>query len=173
MQGNLLSADSALIEEALQAAVVDTRNLARGIFPVHVDGHGLSAALADLALVTSKLTNARILFQEGASVDVLTPEASMHCYRIAQEAVSNSLRRGRASIISISLDRSQGKLTLRIEDNGCGFPPTKSGPELGMGLKTMQYRALAMKADLVIDSPPTGGTSVSCIIPISIAENPS
>ncbi|HEY1049397.1 MAG TPA: sensor histidine kinase [Prosthecobacter sp.] len=161
--------DALMIEESLQQAVMEARNLARGIFPVHVDRDGLSAALNDLARITSKLTGAEIVVQEDAEVLLDNPEASMNLYRIAQEAVGNAVRHGRARRVEIRLCMKPAGLELRIHDDGGGMlteGKKAAGTGSGMGLRTMRYRAQAMGATLQIKSQPGNGTVVLCKTPV-------
>lgn len=154
--------DASQIEELIQQAVLEARSLARGIFPVHVDRSGLSAALSELASTTSRLTGVAIEVKEGADVHLSDPEVSMHLYRIAQEAVANAVRHSGATLIVISLEAHNGILELRIEDNGCGLEASRRSPREGMGLRTMRYRAQALGAEFVIKSRLAGGTVVVC-----------
>lgn len=159
--------DAEMIEESIRQAMMEARDLARGIFPVHVDRGGLSAALGELARMTGRLTGAAIEFHEEADVHLESPGASMHLYRIAQEAVANAVRHGRARNISITLCQDAGALQLRIGDDGAGLYATRAahGGE-GMGLRTMRYRAQVLGARLDLMVRPGGGTSVVCTVPI-------
>lgn len=163
--------DAVMIEESIQEAVMDARNLARGIFPVHVDRDGLSAAINDLARTTSKLTGAEIVVHEDADVQVDNPESSMHLYRIAQEAVGNAVRHGKARRVVISLRLRPEGLELSVQDDGRGMltegrKAAGAGAGAGMGLRTMRYRAQALGASLHIKSQPGSGTTVTCNAPV-------
>lgn len=159
--------DAALIEESLQQAVLEARNLARGIFPVHVDRDGLSAALNDLAQMTGRLTGAEIVVKEEAEVLVDDPEVAMNLYRIAQEAVGNAVRHGKARKLVIGLAVTAQGLELSIEDDGLGMPAENKKSD-GMGLRTMRYRAQALGAVLEIKTRPGGGTTVLCRMPATL-----
>jgi len=160
-RGNPEASDAAMIEKSLQQAVLEARNLARGIFPVHVDRSGLGAALVDLARVTTRLTATPVRVEGETELSVNSPEVSMHLYRIAQEAVANAMRHSRATCITISLQHHGDVLELRVEDDGCGLP-AKTGQSRGMGLRTMRYRAQAIGSTLETGSRTGGGTYISC-----------
>jgi len=156
------ASDAAAIEECIQQAVIEAREMARGIFPVHVDRSGLSTALRDLAMTTTRLTGIEIETQETTEVHLNSPEASMHLFRITQEAVANAVRHAAATKVWIKIDLNADELTLQIEDNGRGMgqrQPSKGG---GMGLRTMRYRAQAIGATLHIEPRLGGGTRVRC-----------
>ncbi len=164
-QKNPEARDAAMIEEAIQHAVLEARSLARGVFPVHVDHNGLAAALAELGQVMSRLTGVAIVAKDSAEVSVDDPEVSMHLYRIAQEAVANAVRHSGAHEITINLKKIGAELELRIEDDGTGIDKgTQTQGTTGMGLRTMRYRAQALGASLEIASRYGGGTIVRCLL---------
>jgi signal transduction histidine kinase len=160
------AADVVMIEESIHQAVREARNLARGIFPVHVDRSGLAAALHDLAHTMSGLTGTAIVVKECEDVPTDEPEVSMHLYRIAQEAVANAVRHGAASEVFISMKVDGGTLALAIEDNGKGMLPVSRIGGEGMGLRTMRYRAQALGATLDFKPRSGGGTCVHCRMPL-------
>lgn len=165
LQSQRLSAadDAVLIEESIQLAVIEARALARGIFPVHVDRSGLAAALTDLGRTTERLTGASISVQAETEINVDSPEAAMHLYRIAQEALANAVRHSEATRINISLRIVSDQLLMRIEDDGKGMNARESTPS-GMGLRTMLYRAQALGGVLDVRPGTEKGTVVSCAV---------
>ena len=167
-KGSDSAQDAVAIEESLRQTVMEARDLARGIFPVHVDRDGLSAALRDLAQTTQKLTNVDITLEEDAEVHIDSPEASMHLYRIAQEAVSNAVRHGKARRIWIKITLQNNLLTLIIEDDGTGINHKYVKASNGMGLRTMQYRAQTIGARLFFEPRLNGGFRVRCHLAIQI-----
>ena len=159
--------DATLVEEAVKQAVTDARDLARGIFPVHVDDSGFSAALKELASNTSRLTGVSIVFQESGEIQIDCPKVAMHLYRIAQEVVANAVRHGRAREIVIALSQCSDVLELRVEDDGVGMAADMSLLGVGMGLRTMRYRAQSVGATFEITPRSVGGTCVCCRLPLS------
>ncbi|MDR3404798.1 MAG: sensor histidine kinase [Chthoniobacter sp.] len=152
------------IHEMVGEAVAITRGLARAIFPVQMDSTGLAAALEDLAKTTSRLTGRAVSFNEIGNTLVADPEAGMHLFRIAQEALNNAMKHGEAKNVSIGLGASGGAMRLVIADDGKGMTQMTSGVR-GIGLHSMKYRARALGGELTIDSDSDGGTVVTCEIP--------
>ncbi len=161
-QGFQSANDASLIEGSLSQVVMEARNLARGIFPVHVDRSGLAAALKDLGKIMSRLTGIPIVVNDCVDVPLDAPEVSMNLYRIAQEAMANAVKHSSATEIRVTMKIEEEMLELRVEDNGKGMPPTSGTRSDGMGLRTMHYRAQALQAVLAIEQLPLGGTLVSC-----------
>jgi len=61
-------------------------------------------------------------------------------YNIAQEALSNAIKHGKATRICLSLAQRNGRLVLRVDNDGVPFP-TSYQPSNRMGLRIMNYRA--------------------------------
>jgi signal transduction histidine kinase len=84
-----------------------------------------------------------------------------HLYRIAQEAINNAVKHGRATQVNIEL-LIKGKLRrLEVTDNGTGFRKAKAGHS-GMGLRIMKYRADVIGGTLAVLPVEGGGTVVTC-----------
>jgi signal transduction histidine kinase len=163
--GKADAAKAEQIYEMAQEAISLTRDLARGIFPVQMDGTGLSVALEELARTASRLTGVSISYSDATEGSSVAPEDAMHLYRIAQEAVNNAVKHGDASNIAIVLSRADGSMRLLIADDGKGMPESPHDSR-GIGLHSMSYRARTLGGKIDISSNPGEGTSVSCEIPI-------
>src|SRR5438046_9740163 len=88
----------------------------------------------------------------------------MHLYKISQEAVSNAIKHGKATHVSITLGNEGYTLRLSIENDGAPFAPPTSKHRLG--LRIMHYRANSISATLDIKRGEKAGTSVTCILPL-------
>lgn len=155
------AADAARIVQAVTAAIEQTRTLAKGLFPVELDENGLLPALEMLAGNTRQLFGIECAFQSGNLVLSFAKDEAIHLYRIAQEAISNAIRHGKASRVAISLLPADGGINLTISDNGIGIPPGVLAEHRGMGLRIMEYRARLIGASLRIGKAPRGGTIVA------------
>jgi PAS domain S-box-containing protein len=151
---------AAEIGEHIRQAIVHTRKLARGLSPVELELNGFMSALHELA------DNARKLFRVDCSFECARPVlirdnvAATHLYRIAQEAINNAVKHGKAKRIAISLRPDYEKIVLMITDDGVGFSDqSKKSP--GMGLHTMKYRAGVVGGTWQINSSGKG-TTVTC-----------
>jgi signal transduction histidine kinase len=146
-------------------AVTIARDLARGIFPVQLDGLGLALALEELAATTSRQTDMRVTFTETGATRPTDRADDLHLYRIAQEALSNAAEHSAARHVTLVLHHGETTLRLTVADDGHGFPPSPHDAR-GMGLDSMRYRARALGGELTLDSLPHEGTVVTCEIPI-------
>lgn len=149
------------INVLLKEAVTQARNLSHGLYPVDPQPQGLMVALKELAATVENVFKIECRF--GCPMPVLLRENSVatHLYRIAQEAVQNAIRHGKASKISIELAMVRNFTRLSVKDNGVGFADGNAA-EAGMGLRTMHHRAQVIGGSLRIQPQRSGGTQVDC-----------
>lgn len=152
------------VRALVESAMAHSRFVARGLVPIPGGETGLRDALEDLAVNARRLFGiACVLGGDGGGV-VSEATVCTHLYHIAQEAVTNAVRHGAATRVLLGLDRSDGGITLRIEDDGCGMP-THLPTALGRGLSIMRTRAGMIGAQLAVGPGPAGGTVVTCTLP--------
>ena len=87
--------------------------------------------------------------------------ATTHLYRIAQEAINNGIKHGKAREVTVRLRRDSGSAQLVVTDHGTGFPKERTNHG-GMGLQIMKYRAGMIGASLEIRPANGRGTMVVC-----------
>jgi signal transduction histidine kinase len=85
-------------------------------------------------------------------------------YRIAQEALHNTIKHARARRIVVGLREEADSVTLEVADDGAGFDPaaTFAGH---LGLHTMRERAASARGSLEINSAPWKGTRIRARVP--------
>jgi PAS domain S-box-containing protein len=155
------AAQAGQIARHLRDVIAQTRSLARGLSPFVIESESLLTALKELAAQTEKLYNVKCGFQAAGPVSISSQTAAANLYRIAQEAVANAVKHGKAGVVEISLAATGGKTVLAVSDNGIGFKfPVRAGA--GMGLRAMQYRAGMIGAALLVQATPEGGTRILC-----------
>lgn len=154
----------------LDAAVREMRSLARGLCPVVQDAGGLPAALRSPARAVSDTHATQCLCTCDIAVS-LDDRASADLFRIAQEAVNNAIRHGKADTLLLSLAEDAGRLNLTIQDDGVGIPAGGQPPK-GMGIRTMEYRARRNGGELRIRRGPQRGTTLTCSIPYPGTQEP-
>jgi signal transduction histidine kinase len=148
-----------LVEEAIDL----TRTLARGLHPVELEGEGFLDSFRELAGNISERFKIRCKFECPSAARIRAPEGAIHLYRIAQEAINNAIKHGKAKEIVIRLEKKENLLALSIRDDGTGLAEeARSGP--GMGLRIMAYRASVIGASFHIERVSAGGTRVVCTL---------
>ena len=90
----------------------------------------------------------------------LSPEIEEGLYRVALEALNNTLRHARASSVTVYLHQNRRAVTLEVADDGVGFDPAIAQKRGGFGLCGMEERAARLGGKLTVQSNPGEGTRV-------------
>ncbi len=158
------SAQASEIGQLTRRAMTHARELARGMSPVDPHPDGLTGALQDLAAHTTAIFRIDCRFRGQAPAPVDDRTTQMHLYRIAQEAVRNAVRHGKARQIEIGLKTGQKRTVLSVRDNGGGIPP-RLPRSSGLGLRIMDLRASVLGGTVLVRKSRNGGTAVVCSVP--------
>lgn len=162
-QGLPEAGDAAEIVGFVNQAVSKARSLARGLFPVELEANGLMSALEQLVANVGALYGLQCEFRCNAPVLVYDNIVAINLYRIAQEAMNNAVKHGKAVRILVELTAAGEGARLSVTDDGIGFDRSPGGSGKGMGLHIMEYRARLIGASLGIRRHPEGGTVVTVV----------
>jgi signal transduction histidine kinase len=138
------------------------RDVMAALRPQVLDDYGLRAAL--------QMEAERFAVRTGISTDVVGKEANPRAsdgvetalFRIAQEALTNVSKHGKAKRVRVLLEQAKGMMRLTIEDDGVGFDPEKvcPGRHSGWGIMNMRERIQAHEGALHVVSSPGKGTRI-------------
>jgi signal transduction histidine kinase/ligand-binding sensor domain-containing protein len=127
--------------------------------------------LRELAEHTTKSKGIRTEFSVTGRPRACSGDADVQLLRIAQEAVANAVKHGRATQIHITLHFEKDGVRLTIADNGCGFVPEERDPAPAsgehLGLLTMRERAARLRGRLALVSNPGAGTTIEAAVPLA------
>jgi signal transduction histidine kinase len=157
--------------ELADAALSEMRALIFELRPESLKEDGLLAALRKQAMALTARHKIQLhldLCDEEPALPIKTKEA---LYRLAMEAVQNTIRHAGAANLCLALACGD-TLMLTIEDDGCGFNAQADYPG-HLGLQTMRERAHAIGGQFDIHSQPSQGTRVSFAIPAPQTGSPT
>ena len=159
------AADAAKIVHLVNEAIHKTRELRTRAVPVLSGPHGLVSALQEWAgeVEDNFRIGCRLEYDDPVSIE--DDNAANHLFRIAQEAVHNAIRHGKAKNIVIGLRDAGEEGVLTIRDDGCGISLERSSGA-GMGLRIMDYRARMIGGSLGVERAGECGTLVACLFPL-------
>jgi PAS domain S-box-containing protein len=162
IEGQSRVAADSLVEAAdtVNANAQMARELARGLHPIEIAASGLPSALRELCSRMSGDVSCRCDCPRSLRID---QNVAVNLYRIAQEALTNSMKHAKASEITVCLDRTNGAILLTVKDDGQGKGRGRGGR--GLGTLMMEYRANAIGGTLRVESTQRRGTSVTCRVP--------
>jgi signal transduction histidine kinase len=151
---------------ALNTTIRDIRAYITGLAPENLRragfAHALEAQLEELQAGREVRFDVRI---DDDAAALLSPDQSLQALQIAREAVSNALRHGGASLVTLRVHRSENEVCLLVHDNGIGFDPADRRPG-GHGLSNMEGRAAGIGATLRVTSRPGEGVRVVATLPL-------
>lgn len=168
LQRDLKSANSpqadiaAQLSKELATAITQARNLSHELYAVPPQPDGLVQALDSLSERVSASYGIASEFSSDAIL-VHDQNVASHLYRVAQEAVHNALKHGRATRIVIELAQRSAGIELRVRDNGVGFSSQQDSH--GLGLRTMEQRARLIGGRFNVQAQPGTGVEVICSVP--------
>lgn len=119
------------------------------------------AELPDLARAIST-AGINVDLDVGDDLDGLPPGVELSCYRIVQEALTNTLKHSGASTVRVTIATGRGSLQVRVTDDGTGAGLDAG---TGQGLIGMRERAAAYGGTLTAGPQPGGGYCVEAVLP--------
>ena len=155
--------------DVIDNALRRVRELSFELRPALLDDLGLAAALTWYAARFSERTGIRTTVSGDLQLKGIDRSVETACFRIVQEALTNTARYAGASEATIHVERRNGALDLAISDNGIGFAvdsfvgPTRATNALG--LRGMEERASDVGGHVNIISEQGKGTQVILRVP--------
>jgi signal transduction histidine kinase len=152
--------DAEKLVQCLEEGIDFTRNLARGFFSPELRAEGLVVALQNLAETISEQSDIKCVLHGDELIPIHDATVANQLYRIAQEAVTNSIKHAGASHIHIRLAMDGSELCLSIVDDGVGFPDKPRSE--GLGLHLMRHAAALSGGSFNIRRNGGRGTIATC-----------
>ena len=152
------------LRNTAQEALREMRLLIFELRPSVVEMQGLVQALRARLEAVEERAGMRVEMNLAESLD-LSDQVQDGLYRIAQEALNNSLKHAKANQVILNLIDAESKVTMEITDDGVGFNPEEEIEGGGLGLDGIIERAELIKGELTIDSRPGKGTTIRIEVP--------
>jgi len=168
--GGTLARAVGQLRELAAGALAEMRALIFELRPEALAEEGLVAALARQAAAISAREQLPVTVQGPEEPLPLSPEAAEHSYRIALEALHNTVKHAAASHAAVTVAADDGQcVRVSVTDDGAGFDPGQARPG-HLGLRTMAERARAAGGDLELITAPGTGTRVQLTMPARPAD---
>ena len=151
--------------ELIDQTIDDVRSIAVRLRPGVLDDLGLTDALEWYTSDFEKRTGIACTFKQ-FDVPEVDDMVATAAYRITQEALTNVARHSSATHVDVILQAKEGRLTLKVVDNGRGFSTQKLKESECLGMAGMRERASLVGGCLDIQSQPGTGATVFFALPI-------
>ena len=143
----------------IATSLEELRDVARGLHPAVVSGHGLAIALEQLA------ARAPVPVKLVVQLDGRLPEPlEVAAYYLVSESLANVGKHANAKSATVEVSRVGDQIVVEIVDDGAGGADT----ELGSGLRGLADRVEALGGRLRVWSPEGGGTRLRAEIPCEL-----
>ena len=164
MNRNLLD-----LERNTLHALREMRLLLYELRPADLQQEGLVRAI-ELRLNTVERRVGLQLDVHLEELPALPPTHEVELYHLIVEALNNVVKHAAASRLSLRLTAANGRLHLRIADDGHGFDPAQVTG--GLGLRNIRERVAHLNGQLSIESSPGNGVRLAAVIPYPLEETP-
>jgi signal transduction histidine kinase len=148
----------------------DIQALSHRLYPTKLEYLGLVSACASLCSDVSKQEQVDVGFCDEGVPDDLAAQVALVLFRVLQEAVANAVKHSGASRVDVALVGVADGIRLEIVDGGVGFDTDAVSNRGASGLVGMRARTRLVGGELVVRSRPGGGTSISALVPRSVAD---
>ncbi|MBI4202840.1 MAG: HAMP domain-containing protein [Chloroflexi bacterium] len=151
----------------LRGHIQGIRELIHDLRPMVLDQLGLVAAVRQQVERFGHDTGIQTSFTTSGAIE-LEPFAEVTVYRVIQECLGNVQKHAGAGQVEVHIGEEDEGIVISIADNGKGFDPlSPAHPSAsgGLGLVSMQERAVLLKGSLTVHSSPGRGCRVSMSIP--------
>ncbi|HSJ71325.1 MAG TPA: histidine kinase [Acidimicrobiia bacterium] len=149
------------LQEGIQGAIAQVREIAHNLRPPVLDDHGLEAAIR-ARLATDSDPDLQVEIEVDSLPSPMSAAVELAALRIVQEAVTNVRRHADATNCWIALLGRNGQLHVHVTDDGRGIP---SEHARGVGLRSIMDRAQELGGTSEIGVREFGGTKVSVTLP--------
>lgn len=154
--------------DVVDESVREVRGISHDLVPNALLKRGLALAVREFLDRVRRPGRLNIQFETfGLAEAYLPSDVEYALYRVVQEAVQNIVKHAQATAITLQLIWHSGELTLVVEDNGVGFDPAVPGVGAGIGLHNMASRIAYLGGELLVDSSPGRGTTLTAVVPLA------
>jgi len=146
--------------------IQSVQNIIASLRPSVLDVLGITAAIEWLASEFQKQTGVTCNIALPAEEFALPENISVNVFRLVQEMLTNIRRYAKATNVQIGIEKTYGRLILKVADNGVGITQQDIAKPTSFGIMGMKERVLSMKGEIEISGAAGSGTSIEISIPV-------
>ncbi len=147
--------------DMLDSSIREMRRVAHNMMPEALVKFGLDTALKDFCADINQTGALNVSYQSiGMEASVIEQTTAITVYRIVQELINNTMKHAAAKNAIVQVSRTNGILSVTVEDDGKGFDTAVLSQVRGIGWDNIKNRVEFLKGTLDVDSQPGKGTSV-------------
>lgn len=155
--------DRRRVQEALDEAMLEIRNICRGLTLPELEGLTVNEVLTKAVTAHESRTGTHVVLDSAAGLPVLSSAETICIYRFVQETLNNAVRHADGVDQKIRATLSTLGVEISVSDNGPGFDTGAAAN--GLGLIGLQERIAGLGGSLEIASAPSTGTRLTMRLP--------
>lgn len=168
-----LRAEAEILAQISMNMMKSLRGTLLHLKPADLEKFGLAECLRQLTVVWGANNKTKIELDVSQDIGLLSDDAAIHIFRIAQEGLTNAVKHADAKHVWLRIgqadtqDMNGRAIKLTIEDDGKGW--ARSIPDEmsnGMGIVNMQERVAALGGSISFDDSRNSGFRVRVVIPV-------
>ena len=147
--------------DMLDSSIKEMRRVAHNMMPEALVKFGLDTALKDFCNDINQSGAIRSTYQSiGLENVAIEQTTAITVYRIVQELMNNTMKHAGAKSAIVQVSKTNGEISITVEDDGKGFDPLVLQLAKGIGWSNIQSRVEYLKGKVDVQSEPGKGTSV-------------
>lgn len=165
-EGSPLGGELREIAEIAQRMLTQVRSLSQTLHPSILEQAGLESTIDWYLSTVERQLGISVMYERDGSPIPIGSSASIHVYRVMQEALSNVARHSGARQAWVRLGSKDDMIELEVEDHGSGL--AGSAGRRGLGIIAMRERAEMLGGTIEFLRPAEGGTLVRMRVPMDV-----
>ena len=145
----------------------DIHQISYKLHPSKLDHLGLIPALRSFCSELAEHSGVMVNFKTMGPPELLSPDITLCLFRVAQEALQNSVKHSGALQIDITLETTENEVKLDVSDAGCGFDMKSGKMTEGLGFTSMAERLNLLGGFIDVRSRPLSGTRIEATVPLT------
>jgi len=152
--------------QLLNSSIRAVQRISAQLRPSILDDLGLAAAVEWQAYEFKKYSQIKTKLDINPPDFFIDPQKSIALFRVLQESLTNVSRHSEASLVKITLEKTENNVRLEVQDNGCGIAPEEESNPGSYGIRGMKERIRAVDGEIRIKGSPGKGTIVKINVPL-------
>ncbi len=151
--------------------IEETRRISNNLMPAALSEFGLTTAIRNICNEITENTDINVKYNVYGSGKQLDLEIKTYLFRIIQEGLTNIIKHSDAKNASIFLIFKAKYISIKIEDDGCGFNLSKNKSRKSNGINNIKDRVALLSGKIKIISKIDKGTIITINIPVKTMKN--
>ena len=153
--------------DMLDSCIKEMRRVAHNMMPEALVKFGLDTALQDFCNDVNQSGALKVSYQSiGLKDSAIEQTTGITIYRIVQELLNNTMKHATAKSAIVQISKTDGWLTVTVEDDGTGFNTAILKQSKGIGWTNIQNRVEFLKGKIDVNSQEGKGVSVLIELPV-------